>query len=137
MYKQVEKPKGNKSRAVANSVTQKKSNGKQGFGFVDNRPESIIQTILPASIHRDYHSFSADDKKPKQFMKARLLKDEKRAPTDEEIKAATAAATANSQKLAGHGRQPHGKKGKARPADQQEANAARDIQNAVDRTIQL
>ena len=37
MYEQIEKPKGNQSSAVANSVTQKKSNGKQGFGFVDNR----------------------------------------------------------------------------------------------------
>jgi len=43
MYEQVEKPKENKSRAVANSVTQKKSNVKQGFGFVDNRPEAIVQ----------------------------------------------------------------------------------------------
>ncbi|NRD74766.1 hypothetical protein HQQ94_16385 [Shewanella sp. VB17] len=37
MYEQIEKPKENKSRAVANSVAQKKSNGKQGVGFVDNR----------------------------------------------------------------------------------------------------
>lgn len=37
MYKQVEKTKENKSKAVANSVTQKKSKGKQGLGFVDNR----------------------------------------------------------------------------------------------------
>lgn len=37
MYAQVEKPKENKGRAVANSVAQKKSNVKQGFGFVDNR----------------------------------------------------------------------------------------------------
>jgi len=43
MYEQVEKPKENKSKAVVNSVAQKKSNGKQGFGFVDNRPESITQ----------------------------------------------------------------------------------------------
>lgn len=43
MYEQVEKPKENKSRAVANSVGLKKSNGRQGFGFVDNRPESIAQ----------------------------------------------------------------------------------------------
>lgn len=41
MYAQVEKPKENKSRPVANSVAQKKSSGKQGFGFVDNRPEYI------------------------------------------------------------------------------------------------
>lgn len=31
------------SRAVGNSVAQKKSNEKQGFGFVDNRTESIAQ----------------------------------------------------------------------------------------------
>jgi len=41
MYAQIEKPKENKSRAVANSVAQKKSNGKQGFGFVDNCAEKI------------------------------------------------------------------------------------------------
>lgn len=41
MYEQVEKPKENKSRAVANSVAQKKSDGKQGSGFVDNRPKKI------------------------------------------------------------------------------------------------
>jgi len=45
MYSQVEKPKENKSRVVANFVAQKKSNVGQGFGFVDNRPESkqIVQ----------------------------------------------------------------------------------------------
>lgn len=43
MYEQVEKPKENKSRAVANAVTQKKSNGKQGIGFVDNRHEQSAQ----------------------------------------------------------------------------------------------
>lgn len=37
MYAQVEKSKEDKSRAVANSVAQKKGNEKQGFGFVDNR----------------------------------------------------------------------------------------------------
>ena len=46
MYAQVEKPKDNKSRAVANSVAQKKSNVKQCFGFVDNRPEVIAQKKL-------------------------------------------------------------------------------------------
>lgn len=45
MYAQVDKSKENKSRAVANSITQKKSNGKQGFGFVDNRPEAIVQRM--------------------------------------------------------------------------------------------
>ncbi|MFM2485204.1 hypothetical protein [Celerinatantimonas yamalensis] len=43
MYEQVEKPKENKSSAVANSVAQKKGSVKQGFGLVDNRPESVIQ----------------------------------------------------------------------------------------------
>ncbi|GEM_PF-6969716 len=43
MYEQVEKPKENKSRAVANSIVQEKNYEKQGVGFVDNRPEAILQ----------------------------------------------------------------------------------------------
>lgn len=43
MYEQVEKTKKNKSRAVANSVAQKKSDVKQGFGFVDNRAQVNIK----------------------------------------------------------------------------------------------
>jgi hypothetical protein len=44
MYEQVEKSKENKSRAVANSVIQKKSDVKQGFGFVDNRKKNIMHS---------------------------------------------------------------------------------------------
>ncbi len=43
MYEQVEKPKDKKSKAVANSITQKTSNVKQSFRFIDNRPDSIVQ----------------------------------------------------------------------------------------------
>lgn len=43
MYVQVEKPKENKGKAVANSIAQKKNNMKQWVGFVDNRPEAIEQ----------------------------------------------------------------------------------------------
>ncbi|MFM2478179.1 hypothetical protein [Celerinatantimonas sp. MCCC 1A17872] len=43
MYEQVEKPKENESRVVANSVAQKKSDGKQGLGFVNNRPKPSLQ----------------------------------------------------------------------------------------------
>lgn len=54
MYTQVNKSKQNsfptnnrqESRAVANSVGQKKCSGKQGFGFVDNRPKAIAQTKI-------------------------------------------------------------------------------------------
>ena len=46
MYEKVEKPKENKSRAIANSVGQKKSIEKQGFGLVDNRPEVTVQRRL-------------------------------------------------------------------------------------------
>ncbi|NOQ28163.1 MAG: hypothetical protein GQ564_22605 [Bacteroidales bacterium] len=53
MYAQVKKPKENsfptkrhESRAVANSVSQNKSDTNQGFGFVDNRPEAIAQRKL-------------------------------------------------------------------------------------------
>jgi hypothetical protein len=55
MYAQVEKPKKSKSRAVANSVAQKKSNVKQGFGFVDNRPESIAQRKMQSIINSGFH----------------------------------------------------------------------------------
>ncbi|MCG8548861.1 MAG: hypothetical protein MI799_00505 [Desulfobacterales bacterium] len=50
MYKQVEKSKENKSRMVANSVTQKKRNGKQSFGFVDNRPEGVVLRGVNGSV---------------------------------------------------------------------------------------
>lgn len=46
MYAQIEKSKRDKSRAVANVVCQKKSTVKQGFGFVDNRAETITQRKL-------------------------------------------------------------------------------------------
>ena len=48
MYAHVEKSKENKNRLVANSVAQKKSNGRQGFEFMDNRPESVAQRKLQA-----------------------------------------------------------------------------------------
>lgn len=50
MYAQVDKPKGNKSRAVANSIAQKKSKDKQGFGFVDNRTKFATQRLFDSSI---------------------------------------------------------------------------------------
>ena len=53
MYEQVEKPKENKSRAVANTVTQKKSSGQQSFGFVDNRPEVKSQNKLGRYANND------------------------------------------------------------------------------------
>jgi hypothetical protein len=49
MYAQVEKPKENIGKAVANSVAQKKSNVKQGFGFVDNRPATNMKGLFVAS----------------------------------------------------------------------------------------
>lgn len=54
MYAQVEKPKENKSRSVANSVTQKKSNVKQGFGIGDNRPEAKAQSLLQLQIKKKW-----------------------------------------------------------------------------------
>lgn len=41
MYAQVEKSKENRSRAVANSFGQKKNNGRESFGIVDNRPGAL------------------------------------------------------------------------------------------------
>jgi hypothetical protein len=56
MYDQVEKSKENKSRAVANSVAQKKSKVKQGFGFVDNRPEAVAQRKLQEVANNNQHA---------------------------------------------------------------------------------
>jgi len=53
MYAQKEKPKDNKSRTVGNSVAQKKSNVKEGFGFVDNRPKAIIQRKLHKMVNNN------------------------------------------------------------------------------------
>lgn len=50
MYAQKEKLKENKNRSVGNSVAQKKSNIKQGLGFVDNRTDAITQRKLKASV---------------------------------------------------------------------------------------
>lgn len=54
MYEQVKKPKDDKSRVVANAVSQKKSDGKQGLGFVDNQiygmtNRSVIQRVISNS----------------------------------------------------------------------------------------
>ena len=47
MHAQVKKSnKENKGRAIANAVIQNKSNVRQGFGFVDNRPEAKDQKNL-------------------------------------------------------------------------------------------
>lgn len=43
MYAKIEKPKENKRRAAANSVAQRTNGVRQGFAFVDNRPEAIIR----------------------------------------------------------------------------------------------
>lgn len=48
MYAQLEKPKENKRRAIANSVAPKKGSMTQGFGFVDNRPEVTSQRKMQA-----------------------------------------------------------------------------------------
>ncbi len=57
MYAQKEKSKVNKSRAVANSVGQNRSNTKQSFGFIDNRPESVaqrkLQKVIGAHSHKE------------------------------------------------------------------------------------
>jgi hypothetical protein len=51
MYAHIEKTKENKSRAAANNVAQQKDNVKQGFGFVDNRPETVAQRKLQEMIN--------------------------------------------------------------------------------------
>ena len=65
MYTQVEKTKENKSRGVANLVAQKKRTERQGFGFVDNRPEVIAQRKLQAMVNNysDSHPIQKKENK--------------------------------------------------------------------------
>jgi hypothetical protein len=49
MFSKIEIPKVIKHRSVANSPGQKKSNTKQAFGFVDNRPKAKFYFKKPAS----------------------------------------------------------------------------------------
>lgn len=56
MYAQVEKPKENRSREVANSIAQKKSNVMQGFGSVGNRPKNIAQRRLQLFTNKSSHT---------------------------------------------------------------------------------
>ena len=68
MYAQVEKSKENKSRAVANNVAQKKSNGKQGFGFVDNRIETVAQRNVIQRMPNDYELLKTYEGKKLQVL---------------------------------------------------------------------
>ena len=45
------KQKENKSRAVANPAAQKKTNAKQRVGFVDNRPDYVIQNKVQRNMY--------------------------------------------------------------------------------------
>jgi len=51
MYEQVDKPKENKSRSVADKISQKHSGSKSTFQFVDNRAEAIAQRKLQKMAH--------------------------------------------------------------------------------------
>lgn len=79
MYAQVEKPKKNKRKAVANTVTQKKSSGPQGFGLVDNRPKDAVQKRAPeiannggdlkqVTMFHDNATINGGAKPPRQLM---------------------------------------------------------------------
>jgi hypothetical protein len=46
MNEKINKSEENKSRGVANSVAQTRSNKNQGLGILDNRPESVTQKKL-------------------------------------------------------------------------------------------
>jgi len=67
-----------------------------------------------------------------QRMRNRL----QRELTPEEEAQARASAMANSTRLRGHGRTPHGRR-RETPAARQEAQAERDIENAIEQAIQL
>ncbi len=56
MYEQIQRHKESKSRAVVNSVFQRKGEVKQGFDFVDNRPKIILQRKLQEAIGNSIQS---------------------------------------------------------------------------------
>ena len=61
MHAQVKKSKANKGKAVANTLGQDKSDGRQGLGFVDNRPEAFSQSRLHKTVE-NYQQNSAQMK---------------------------------------------------------------------------
>jgi hypothetical protein len=71
-----------------------------------------------------------------QCMRARLRKQEKREPTQDEIAEVTESARARSTALRGHGRKPHGRRTEV-PQERQERQADADIENAIEQAIQL
>jgi hypothetical protein len=89
MYAQVERSKENKSRAVANSVGQKKSSGKQAFGFVDNRiatttQRKILQRVYDTggNISKDVMGKVSEYLLPKEFGKLNCSSKEAKNATD-------------------------------------------------------
>lgn len=84
MYVQIEKSKENKSKAVANSVGQKKNGGKQGFGFIDNRLEVTAQRKLQGMADN-----SSQVKQIIQLNKPRTIKREDDYFTDSEYQSKT------------------------------------------------
>ena len=61
MYAKIEKPKKNKSRAVANLIGQKKSNCKQCERVVDNRPVFMMQRKLVNLIDNSHETSRLTD----------------------------------------------------------------------------
>lgn len=59
MNTHVDKTQDNKSRSLANIVSQRQSGGESAFQFVDNRPEAIA--------HRKLQEMSNNSPKAKQF----------------------------------------------------------------------
>lgn len=70
MYERVEKPKENKSRSVANTVGQKKSNGNHSLGFVDNR---AIPKGFNATKNFINEKVARDDQNPSLSINADLV----------------------------------------------------------------
>jgi len=84
MYAQVEKSKENKDKAVANFIAQKKSNRKQCFGFIDNRPEAIQMRRSQAMVHNDSSQQQQNSQK-KQIIQLVLSDEELRGFYNEKL----------------------------------------------------
>jgi hypothetical protein len=76
MYAQVEKPKENKSTAVANPVAKKRNSGKQGFEFVDNRSKAIVQKKLQKMANNNPQEIQLKSNTSNQGMVLQAMRDD-------------------------------------------------------------
>ena len=94
------------------------------------------KALLTKAAPRTLHPIKEPPREVSQRMTARVRREENRAPTAQEIATARQQGIANSQRVAGHGRRAHGRRTET-PSGVQEAQAARDREEAAQQAVQL